>query len=247
MFKILILIIILLIIPHYIIEKKLISLDKFSIKNNNFTVFDLPEYEIQQQLINNNIIPSIKEKVLNLLPPNYTFLDYSYEIKNSSLYTFHRDVTSSKKFQHLKHDSYTLIIYFNKGNHLSICPGSDKSTILIPEPKTIYGDIGQSILFNCDLVHAAAITQTTKRYCKQYKICHYNDIDRLKHLQNQHIKKKENIRKLTIVDKYIRMMSHKYLPIFDIKSIGKYIERKQKSPIASYISKYLKLNFYNKT
>lgn len=247
MFKILILIIILLLIPYYINEKKMINLDKYSIENDNFTIFNLSDYEIQQQIINNKILPSIKKKVLTLLPPNYTFLDYSYVIKNSSLYTFHRDVTSSKKFQDLKHNSYTLIIYFNKGNHLSICPGSEKSTFFIPEPKTIYGSIGQCILFNCDMAHAAAITESTKRYCKQYKICHNDDILHLKHLQNQHVKKEENIRKLTILDKYIRMMSHKYLPIFDNKIIGKYIERKQKSFIASYISKFLNLNFFNNT
>ena len=52
-------------------------------------------------------------KILKLLPKNYVFLNYSYVIKDSSLYTFHRDVTSSKSFNHLTYPSYTLIIYFS--------------------------------------------------------------------------------------------------------------------------------------
>ena len=239
MFKIIVLLIILIIlfIPNYANEINLQDLDKYSIKNNNFTIFNLDNYDIQNQITKNKIIPSIEDKVLKLLPHDYKFLDYSYEIKNSSLYTFHRDVTSSKNFQNLTNNSYTLIIYFNKGKHLSICPHSEKSIFFIPEPKTIVGNIGQCILFNSDLAHAAAMDETTKRYCKQYKICHKLDIEKLKHLQNQHIKKEEKIRKLTFIDTYIRLLSHKYLPIFDIKSIGKYIERKQNSSFVLYISK----------
>ena len=192
MFKFIIIFIILVILftPHYINEKNLQHLDTYSIKNNNFTIFNLNNNDIKNQITKNKIIPSIEEKVLKLLPHDYKFLDYSYEIKNSSLYTFHRDVTSSKNFQNLTNNSYTLIIYFNKGKHLSICPDSEKSNFFIPEPKTIVGNTGQCILFNSDLAHAAAIDETTKRYCKQYKICHKEDIEKLKHLQKPTYKKR---------------------------------------------------------
>ena len=247
MFKILIFIIILLIIPHHLIEHKLHSLHLYSIKQNDFTIFNLDNHNIKDQIKQNLILPSIQNQVLKLLPPDFTFLDYSYEIKNSSLYTFHRDVTSSKKFQNLSHNSYTLIIYFNKGKHLSICPNSHKFNFIIPKPKTICGNAGQAILFNSDIAHAAAMDKTTERYCKQYKICHKDDIYKLKHLQKQHIQKNEKIRTFNFLDYYIRLMSHKYLPIFDIKIIGKYIERKQQSSFVSFISNLFKLNFYNQT
>ena len=98
MFKIIVFLIILIIlfIPNYANEINLQYLDKYSIKNNNFTIFNLDNYDIQNQITKNKIIPSIEDKVLKLLPHDYKFLDYSHEIKNSSLYTFHRDVMSSK-------------------------------------------------------------------------------------------------------------------------------------------------------
>lgn len=241
------LIIIILLIPFYIDESIMKNVQIYTLKKNDFTIFNLTKNDTKQQIVNNKITSSIKKEILKKLPDNYHFLDYSYEIKNSSLYTFHRDVTSSKKFQKLKYKSYTLIIYFNKGKHLSICPNSVNSKFLIPKPQTIIGNSGQCILFNSDIVHAAAIDKTTERYCKQYKICHIDDINKLKHLQNQHIKKEENIRNLTMVDKYIRILSHKFLPLFDFNIIGKYIERRQKSYIVSFLSKTFNINFFNDT
>lgn len=40
-----------------------------------------------------------KSQVLETLPPGYHFANYSYAIKNATISTFHRDVTSSQKME----------------------------------------------------------------------------------------------------------------------------------------------------
>jgi hypothetical protein len=238
--------------PLYLIENRPDStdstyFDKLSIQQDGIRVFNLSQDNIQKQIVQNKIIPEIERQVLELLPEDYVFLDYSYEISNSSLYTFHRDVTSSKTFQNLSYPSYTLIIYFSNGNHLSISEGSNTTCFITPTPTTIFGDIGQSILFDSDMVHAAALNTTTERYCKQYKICHKEDIDKLNHLNNQHIRKREQIQYITYFQKLLRLLSHKYIPLFDNKQIGKFIERKHNNYIVKLFSKIFKLDFFNNT
>lgn len=235
--------------PLYLIENRpnTTYFDKLSISQDGISIFNLSQDNIQKQICQNRIIPEIERLVLELLPEDYVFLDYSYEISNSSLYTFHRDVTSSKTFQNLSYPSYTLIIYFSKGNHLSISEGSNTTSFITPTPTTIFGEIGHSILFDSDMVHAAALNTTTERYCKQYKICHKYDIEKLSHLNNQHIRKREQIQYMTYFQKFIRFMSHKFIPLFDNKEIGKFIERKQDNYIVQVFSKIFKLDFFNNT
>ena len=38
-------------------------------------------------------IPKLKNDILDQLPDGYQFLDYEYKIYDSTLFTFHRDVT----------------------------------------------------------------------------------------------------------------------------------------------------------
>lgn len=246
---ILLILLIFILTPLYLIENKpnTTYFDKLSISQDGISIFNLSQDNIQKQIYQNKIIPEIERHVLELLPEDYVFLDYSYEISNSSLYTFHRDVTSSKTFQNLSYPSYTLIIYFSKGNHLSISEGSNTTSFITPTPTTIFGEIGQSILFDSDMVHAAALNTTTERYCKQYKICHKEDIDKLIHLNNQHIRKSESVQYITYFQKFIRLMSHKYIPLFDNKEIGKFIERKHNNYIVQIFSKIFKLDFFNNT
>jgi len=123
--------------------------------------------------------------VLKYLPNNYVFIDYIYTIKGCSLSTFHRDVTSSQYIFKTKHPTYTYIRYHNTGPHLSVCPGSHKTTpYLFSIPVTITGKKHDSYLFNCDLVHAGAINSFgKKRYVEQYKIVHQEDLEKLGHLK----------------------------------------------------------------
>ena len=105
-------------------------ISNFSIKEEGFEVFNINKskfYTNKQKIFN---------KILKKLPNNYQFLDYEYKIINSTLYTFHRDVTSSQYYQKLLHPSYTVIIYFTETNNklIDICPNSHNQTFFISDP-----------------------------------------------------------------------------------------------------------------
>ena len=125
-----------------------------------------------------------KNEILKTLPPNYIYLNYKYEIKGCTISTFHRDVTSSQYIFKTKYPVYTHISYYNSGPLLSICPKSHITTpYLASSPVIIYGKPKTSILFNCDCIHAGALNNLgNKRYAIQYKICHIEDLEKLKHL-----------------------------------------------------------------
>ena len=217
-------------------------ISNFSIKEEGFEVFNINKskfYTNKQKIFN---------KILKKLPNNYQFLDYEYKIINSTLYTFHRDVTSSQK---LLHPSYTVIIYFTETNNklIEICPNSNKQTFIISDPITIYGRKhggGRAVLFNADIVHAGAINETSERLAFQYKICHKDDINKLKHLSGQFIEKENKIRHFTLSDKIISFLSHKTILLFDT-DLGKILEFKTNNFIINKISKLISIDFYNKS
>jgi len=125
-----------------------------------------------------------KEYVLSHLPKDYIFIDYKYIIKGCTLSTFHRDVTSSQYIYKTVYPVYTYIVYYNDGPHISLCPGSHKSVPFnFNKAKIINGEKNDGYLFNCDLIHSGALNNfKEKRLVKQYKICHKNDLNKLKHL-----------------------------------------------------------------
>src|SRR6056300_1323397 len=122
------------------------------------------------------------DKVLEKLPNGYEFLDYKYTIEGCTLSTFHRDVTSSQYVFKTKYPVYTFITYEYDGAALSVCPGSHRTTpLLLSRPVTINAN---SVLFNCDLVHAGSLNLERKpRKAVQYKIAHQDDLEKLKHLE----------------------------------------------------------------
>ena len=63
-----------------------------SLNKDGFCIIYNPEYSNQTI---DYPCSQLHDDVLNKLPPNYEFIDYIYNIKNASLTTFHRDVTSS--------------------------------------------------------------------------------------------------------------------------------------------------------
>ena len=134
----------------------------------------------------------LKKKVLQELIDGYVFIDYSYEIKNNSLYTFHRDVTSSQYIYNTDFPVYTCIVYKYDGELLSLCPNSHRTYPFVCSRIINYsGKSGTCFLFNCDVLHAGM----PNIYCKdksiiQYKICHKDDLSKLKHLTG--IKQKYN-------------------------------------------------------
>lgn len=136
-------------------------------KNNNFESLDF-----------------LKENVLKELSEGYVFIDYSYEIKNNSLYTFHRDVTSSQYVYNTVYPVYTCILYKYDGELLSLCPNSHRTyPFVCSRIINYYGKSGTCFIFNCDVLHAGM----PNIYCKdksiiQYKICHKYDLPKLTHL-----------------------------------------------------------------
>jgi len=144
-------------------------------------------YKYERDIINDGykvIDDDDKNEILKLLPPNYIYIDYKYEIKGCTLSTFHRDVTSSQYIFKTKYHVYTHITYNNYGPLLSICPKSHITTpYLASSPVIIYGKPKTTILFNCDCIHAGALNNLgDKRHAIQYKICHIDDLPLLKHL-----------------------------------------------------------------
>jgi hypothetical protein len=121
-------------------------------------------------------------EILQKLPNGYDFLDYKYTIEGCTLSTFHRDVTSSQYVFKTKYPVYTFITYEYDGAALSVCPGSHRTTpLLLSRPVTINAN---SVLFNCDLVHAGSLNLERKpRKAVQYKIAHQDDLEKLKHLE----------------------------------------------------------------
>lgn len=242
-----IVLIVYLITPSTYKKRKQNKISCNSLKKNNYCVFQLNEQECAKIENNKKVTASLSDIVLKKLPKDYVFMDYSYEIINSILYTFHRDLTSSQYFQKLQHISYTLIVYLYDGDFLNICPNSLKK-FTVGSPITIHGKRGTAILFNSDLVHAAAISKFNFRHCIQYKICHKKDIQKLQHLNNQHIVKKQNkLNKSNYIDKYFSRLSHKYVLFHDIYFIGKLSERKSNTTIAYLAKKIFNLDFYNNT
>ena len=124
------------------------------------------------------------DAALSILPEDYVVMDYVYEIKGTSLSTFHRDVTSSKNVYSTSHPVYTLILYKYNGHHISYCPGSHKQyPFVFNRIHNVYGKAETAYLFDCDLLHAGGGGDNINRHVIQYKICHKNDVNKLNHLQ----------------------------------------------------------------
>lgn len=123
-----------------------------------------------------------KRDILRVLPRGYTFLNYKYTIEGCTLSTFHRDVTSSQHVFDTKHPVYTFITYEYEGPALTVCPGSHATTPFVFSRPVIVN--ANSVLFNCDLVHAGSLNLEKKaRRAVQYKIAHVDDLPKLEHLQ----------------------------------------------------------------
>ena len=190
-----------------------------------------------------------KQEVLNYLPDGYVYIDYKYEIHGCSLSTFHRDVTSSQYVFNTKYPVYTYIIYHNDGPLLSLSPNSHKSVpFLWAQSYVVSGKPNTGILFNCDVIHSGAInTFGEKRYVEQYKICHKDDLHKLKHL-DKIFKKTFNkcdtnytyvyfLRKLTLMFPFV--INHLFTDLLQTKP-------SDDSFIGKLINNFFIGDFYNK-
>ena len=156
-------------------------------------------------------------EITKVLPDNYSLIDYTYIIEDSAIHTYHRDYTSSKRFNNLKYPSYTMILYLDESKTgLNVIPGSHIESIpiyLIDKSIQLNFKPGTAIMFDADLLHAGSIIDNTiKRHCIQFKIVHKDDVQFLPHLLNYHVLiNKPNNKSLH--SKYIESTLTKHFPI----------------------------------
>jgi hypothetical protein len=187
----------------------------------------------------------MKRDVLKVLPKDYMFIDYEYNITNVALSTFHRDVTSSQKIFNTKYPIYTLILYKTDDDLLSVCPNSHKtypfvwSTII-----NITGKSGTCFLFDCDLLHAGYMNKCINRKLTQYKICHKDDYNKLHSLHKININKTDKC-EITNTSLLIRKLSYYFqLPINYI-FYPLLIKKENNNTITGLIQSYIPITFYN--
>jgi len=189
--------------------------------------------------------PELKKDVLDKLPEGYQFLDYVYKIKNVALSTFHRDVTSSKNVYKTNHPVYTLILYKSEGELLSVCPGSAKTFPFVwSRIVNVSGKPGTAFLFDCDLLHAGCINNCRERDVIQYKICHQDDVEKLKHLQGVRMTKTDKC-KITTPGKVMRKLSYVFEFPINYMFYPLMIKRENSDSFIGMIQSFVPLQYYN--
>jgi hypothetical protein len=189
----------------------------------------------------------LKEDILNKLPDGYLFLDYIYKIENSSLSTFHRDVTSSKHIYRTKYPVYTAILYKYSGELLSFCPGSNFTYPFVwSRIRNISGEYGTVFLFDCDILHAGCDNECRiKREVLQYKLCHKDDLDKLKELSGINVVKIEKDCKSTIWNQIMRKASYFLEMPINTFLYPLMIKREKNDNLIGQIQEFIPISFYN--
>lgn len=187
----------------------------------------------------------MKTDVLKMLPSEYMFIDYEYNIKDVALSTFHRDVTSSQKIFNTQYPIYTLILYKTDDDLISVCPNSHKSYPFVwSNIVNISGKAGTCFLFDCDLLHAGYMNQCVNRELTQYKICHKNDYNKLDSLHNINLNKTDKC-EITNITLFIRKLSYYFqLPINYI-FYPLLIKRANTNSAIGIVQSYIPITFYN--
>ena len=184
----------------------------------------------------------LRQDVLQKLPDGYAFLDYEYTIQDAVLTTFHRDVTSSSTTFNTKFPTFTLILYKYDGDLLSVCPNSHREyPFVFSRIWNIQGTKGTAILFDCDILHAGCANECKKRDVVQYKLCHVDDIEKLKSLNGIHKIKKEQCVSRPIARKMSYFFQLPINTIFRPLLIKKY----NNDSIISKIQSTINIRFYN--
>ena len=214
-----------------------------TLEKDGFMTLYNPDYT---QQTHDHPSDQLRKDVLGLLPPGYIFIDYVYKINNGSLSTFHRDVTSSKNIFDTNHTVYTLILYKYDGDLLSVCPGSNKSYPFVwSKIVNIDGKSGTAFLFDCDLLHAGQMNQCKERKVIQYKLCHTDDVDKLKSLQDIYVEKNNNTCSDTIHSKLKRKFSYFFEMPINYFAYPLMIKREDPNSFVGMLQSFIPLNFYN--
>jgi len=110
----------------------------------------------------------------------------------------------------------------------------------------ISGKAGNVFLFNCELLHAGMKNSCKKREVIQYKICHYEDVHLLNHLNNIDVKKND-ICKNDLYGKIVRKMSYYFQFPINTFLYPLMIKRENDNSMLGYIQSFIPLTYYNNT
>jgi hypothetical protein len=194
---------------------------------------------------NKNPTEQFKKDIIDKLPQGYEFIDYSYTIKNTSLFTFHRDVTSSQIIYNTKHPIYTSIIYKYKGNLLSLCPGSCYTYPFVNSRIINFnGKKGTAFLFNSDTLHSGCQNNCKRPEIVQYKICHKDDLQLLQHLIGKHVEK-EDICFASFYNSILRKLSYYFEMPINVVFYPLMIDKKNDNTVIGKIQSLIPVTFYN--
>jgi hypothetical protein len=218
------------------------SIKTRTLKNDGFCVIYNPEYS---KITQNTPCSKLSNDVLNKIPSDYVFINYIYKIKNETLSTFHRDVTSSKNIYNTKHPVYTLILYKYDGDLLSLCPKSHKTYPFVwSSIVNISGKSGTAFLFDSDILHAGCLNNCLKRDLIQYKLCHKDDLDKLCHLNGVRMEK-QSICKNNYTAKITRKISYFLEMPINYFFYPLMIKRENNNTFLGTIQSFIPISYYN--
>jgi hypothetical protein len=218
------------------------SIKKRSLDKDGFCVLYNQEYDFKT---NDYPCKKLQDDILNLLPPNYVFIDYIYKINNVALSTFHRDVTSSQKIYNTKYPVYTLILYKYNGELLSLCPGSNKTYPFVwSKIVNVSGKSGTVFLFDCDVLHAGRLNNCNERKVIQYKICHKEDLLKLESLHGVNNEKTDKCVN-NLYGQMIRKMSYFFEMPINYLAYPFMIKRENDNSFIGYIQSFIPMGYYN--
>ena len=190
----------------------------------------------------------LQTDILRELPEGYQFMDYIYKIENNSLSTFHRDVTSSKSIFKTKYPVYTVILYKYDGELFSFCPRSNHTYPFVWSLITnVSGKKGTVFLFDSDLLHAGGNPSGIKREVVQYKVCHLEDLERLRELSGVRMDKKElsGENSFSISNAFLRKASYFFEMPINYFCYPLMIKRQNSDHWIGKIQSWIPIDFYN--
>lgn len=188
----------------------------------------------------------LQTDILRELPEGYQFMDYIYKIENNSLSTFHRDVTSSKSIFQTKYPVYTVILYKYDGELFSFCPRSNHTYPFVWSLITnVSGKKGTVFLFDSDLLHAGGNPSGVKREVVQYKVCHLEDLERLRELSGVRMDKKELSGENSFYNAFLRKASYFFEMPINYFCYPLMIKRQNSDHWIGKIQEMIPISFYN--
>jgi len=239
--KLLILILILIFYFKELHETVETAMKTRSLDKDGFVVMYNPEYSKTNEFP----IDELESDTLQKLPPGYVLMDYVYNIYDSSLFTFHRDVTSSKHTFQTKHPVYTLILYKADGCLISVCPGSHNTyPFVMSRIVNIQGNKGTALLFDSDLLHAGCVNGCNPREVIQYKLCHKDDLHKLKSLQGIRMKKQQMCEDTT-KNRIIRKLTYYFEFPINFIFTPFMIKKHEPDSIMGFVQSYIPITYYN--